>query len=332
MRLRPLAAMAVLAGVLLRTPSLAEAQTCQSHPLPYGFDQTGVLDRSDCTVNTIGPLRNVTGEYWTLMPEVGDLVVVTVAGTSYWHSMVILDPLDVIVGSNVNIEGNLSVHFTFTALTSGLYRVFVTDLVFRSNDSTTYTIRARRVTVPEAPSFSVTVDGGQVALSWYPPLSPRPILEYVLEVGSVSGAADFGTFPVGTVTAIVTWAPTGVYFVRLRARNAFGWGLASAERRVSIGQPLDPPELSVHVAGRTVSLGWRHDIFGIPYNPEEISWELLVGSAPGLTDLLTHVISPGNAHAVQFFDVPPGQYYIRLRGRDTHGPGAVSNEVVARVF
>ena len=58
--------------------------------------------------------------------------------------------------------------------------------------------------------------------------------DYVIEVGSSTGGSDLLVAEVGAVTSVDTVAPPGIYFVRVRARNACGAGSASNEVVVTI--------------------------------------------------------------------------------------------------
>jgi hypothetical protein len=77
---------------------------------------------------------------------------------------------------------------------------------------------------PPAPSFNVS--GNLLTLSWSDSLGA---LEYIVEAGSASGLCDVYNASVGQLLSVTGRAPTGRYFVRLRARNAVGVSAASNE-------------------------------------------------------------------------------------------------------
>jgi hypothetical protein len=83
---------------------------------------------------------------------------------------------------------------------------------------------------PGAPSgLSQIVSGRAVALRWTHG-SPAGPPTSVIEVGSASGLVDIGRFTVaGADASYVVTAPPGLYFVRVRARNACGESAASNE-------------------------------------------------------------------------------------------------------
>jgi predicted phage tail protein len=66
--------------------------------------------------------------------------------------------------------------------------------------------------------------GSMVELTWQAPSTGDPPVGYLLEAGSAPGLADLVVLPLGNVTAFATTAPPGVYYVRVRAVNA--WGVA----------------------------------------------------------------------------------------------------------
>jgi hypothetical protein len=87
---------------------------------------------------------------------------------------------------------------------------------------------------PRAPSGLIqSVSGFNVTLNWN--ASPDPVTTYVVEAGSSAGAANLANFATGSsATSVGAVAVPGVYFVRLRARNACGTSGASNEAIVTV--------------------------------------------------------------------------------------------------
>lgn len=85
--------------------------------------------------------------------------------------------------------------------------------------------------------------------------------------------------------------------------------------------PGAPRDLRASVAGRNVTLTWTN--IGAASN-----FVLDVGVAPGRTDLSLHL---GSTPFAIFQGVPPGTYYLRLRGGNIHGGGRPSEEVAVTV-
>jgi hypothetical protein len=108
------------------------------------------------------------------------------------------------------------------------------DLSFNVNGSGCVAPRLRLM-------LRAVVTGRHVGFYWSP-LDPEiaaaddrlsPI-SYVIEAGSASGAADFGSLPLGRAMQFGVEAPPGTYFIRVRSANACGGGNASNEMRVVI--------------------------------------------------------------------------------------------------
>ena len=86
-----------------------------------------------------------------------------------------------------------------------------------------------------------------------------------------------------------------------------------------------PGNLTRTVQGTTVVLSW-----GVPPGSQPTSYVIQAGSASGLSDIL--VFNTGNtATGLTVPNVPPGTYFVRVRGRDAAGNGPASNEVTVVV-
>jgi hypothetical protein len=90
-------------------------------------------------------------------------------------------------------------------------------------------------------NLQVQMTGRQVTLVWRPTsdaaaaaaddISP---ISYVLQVGTVPGATNLGSFAMGRATGFTTVAPPGTYYVRIRPADACGLGAASNEFAVQV--------------------------------------------------------------------------------------------------
>ena len=91
-------------------------------------------------------------------------------------------------------------------------------------------------TGPPAPPnrLNSAVSGSTVTLQWN--ASVGPTTSYVVEAGSFSGLADLANFDTGgtATTLTVTGVGRGVYYVRLKGRNACGASAPSNEVVVSV--------------------------------------------------------------------------------------------------
>ena len=79
------------------------------------------------------------------------------------------------------------------------------------------------------------MNGAAVTLTWTA-ASGAPS-SYVLEAGTSIGAMDSGTFDTGTSATMLALSgvPNGIYYVRVKARNACGTSAASNEMTVAVG-------------------------------------------------------------------------------------------------
>lgn len=174
--------------------------------------------------------------------------------------------------------------------------------------------------------------GSTVTLAWTPPATGTPSA-YVVEVGSAEGRADVAMLTAGLATElIVPDVRPGVYFVRVRAVDAWGPGAPSDSRRVvmtSQGRcdaPVTAPALlTPHVDGSTVTLTWAHTSDGgVP-----TSYLVGVGRMPGTLDVA--VIDTGSTEPHYQTAAANGTYYVRVAGRNACGVGAPSNMVTVTV-
>jgi hypothetical protein len=88
-----------------------------------------------------------------------------------------------------------------------------------------------------------------------------------------------------------------------------------------VAYAADPANLTATVNGSTVSLAWTGD------DPQ---WILEAGSAPGLSNLARFALPTSNP-AYVVTGVPPGTYYVRVRGVRNGVVGPASNEIVLSV-
>lgn len=197
-----------------------------------------------------------------------------------------------------------------------------------ASDDYVLTVTGAGLNAPGPPRDVVTTMSGRtVAVSWNPPSPTGPLTSYVLEVGSATGASNYGVVALGLNQSFTAAAvPDGFYFVRLRAQNAAGIGAPSPEQLLVVGGVPAPPDapnpLTGSVSGSTVSLRWTQG----PYGGLPQRYRLEVGSLPGLSDLGSFDTG-STLTAIGFPGVPPGRYYVRVRGVNSRGAGPASNDV-----
>ena len=152
---------------------------------------------------------------------------------------------------------------------------------------------------PGAPHGLVASAEGLIGrLAWQPPASGGPVDAWQIELGSAHGLSDRGVLQVpANMLAVQGAIPQGQYFARVRGINHTGNGPASNEASFVVGAVApcalgiaDPPVLlPATVANRLVTLTWRP-----PTNSPVTRYRIVVGSAPGLADLVTFDLGPGH--------------------------------------
>jgi hypothetical protein len=210
-------------------------------------------------------------------------------------------------------------------------------VAFVSSIALTASAAARQLAtdVPGTPfNLTFTVTGSTVMLAWNPPASGDPPSSFLVEAGSVSGAANVAVLDTqNTLTSTtVTGVPAGTYFVRVRARNASGIGGPSNEVVVAVGGgsgagpcpslPAPPSGLTASASGDAFTLQW----IGVPGALEYI---VEAGSTSGAANIT--VFATGTAVTTLSGTAPAGTYYVRVRVRTACGVSGVSNEAVLTI-
>ena len=170
---------------------------------------------------------------------------------------------------------------------------------------------------------------GTFTLTWTAPTTGDAPATYVIEAGFAPGATSV-TIPTGSATPFYTvrGAPVGIYYVRVRAQNAAGISEPSNEIALGVGPcpcfpPTRPATASASVNGLLVTLRWDESLGADSYIIE-------AGSTPGGTDLAR--FDTGSLATTFSASVPPGTYYIRIRGRNGCGESPPSPEIVVTVL
>jgi hypothetical protein len=176
----------------------------------------------------------------------------------------------------------------------------------------------------------VVVTGGTVFISWMRPIIEEP-LEYILEAGSSPGASNLGIIRASRGQTAMSFAniPSGRYYARIRGVFGSGPRDASDEQVINVGacdsMPPAPSTFTSRVAGNIVTLTWS-----MPASAAEPSaFVIEAGSASGFANLAVLNL-PGGMRSLTV-GAPAGRYYVRMKGRNACGDGAVSSEVTIDV-
>jgi predicted phage tail protein len=121
-----------------------------------------------------------------------------------------------------------------TAVPAGTYyvRVLAQNAGGTSAPSNETVVVVGGCAAPSAPgTLTATVFGANVTLAWDAAIGAPS--NYLVEAGLAAGRTDFGPFPAAT-TGLSATAPSGTYYVRVRAQSACGIGPASDEVIVTV--------------------------------------------------------------------------------------------------
>ena len=173
---------------------------------------------------------------------------------------------------------------------------------------------------PSPPSnLRATVTGNRVSLAWDP--SPSDALTgYVLE-GGVTPGSVLATIPTGSTAPTFTFdAPTGAFFVRMRAVSGGRRSAPSNEIQILVNVP-QPPSAPTNLLGladgSNLALSWKTPSAG----GAPTSFVLDVSGA--LT--LSVPLPPGETFS--FAGVPTGTYTFAVRAMNSAGTSPASSPV-----
>ncbi|MEW6322836.1 MAG: fibronectin type III domain-containing protein [Acidobacteriota bacterium] len=199
---------------------------------------------------------------------------------------------------------------------------------------TAFTVGPAAPSVPSAPiDLRAVVNGPSVTLTWNLPATSPVAQSFWVEVGTASDASNLGVYDTNSASTTVTSAMLpGLYFVRVRGRNAAGVGAASASVSflVTAGTgctqpPFAPIGLTRSVVGTQVSFAWNAPISG----SAPTQYVVEVGSQSGQANLVQ--FATGTPSTVLTTTAVSGQYFVRVRGANACGVGPASNEVIVAI-
>lgn len=174
---------------------------------------------------------------------------------------------------------------------------------------------------PGAPA--ATVNGRSVLLQWHPPADGGPATGYQVEAAPYPSFAGAAAVSAASPELWVPEAPPGVYYLRVRARNAFGESDASAPTEVAVAVPGVPQLFPTQVQVSPITLSW---IAGPGVPPRQ--YVLSAGSSPGASDV---AVVPMGLASTLVTEVPAGRpFYVRVAAVGDAG-STRSNEIAFTV-
>jgi YVTN family beta-propeller protein len=172
--------------------------------------------------------------------------------------------------------------------------------------------------------YASTISGNDVTLRWNAP--PNTAVQgYILE-GGVAPGQTLATLPTGGVAPIFRFiAPSGVFYVRIRALAGGVPGPPSNETRIVVNAPAPPSapaDLLGLVNGDTLALAWRNTSQGGAQS----------GAVLDVSGTLSVSLPLGMAESFSFAGVPPGTYTFTIKAVGPAGTSAWSSPPVTLTF
>ena len=181
------------------------------------------------------------------------------------------------------------------------------------------------VMLPEPPQpptdlFAAPIAGNLVTLHWRAAVAGSHPTGYLLEGGLAPGQV-LASFPTGSALPTYTLsAPSGIFYVRLRAIAGGAFSDPSNEVRIVVNTPVPPsaPEDLVGlVNGSSLALAWRPSLAGGAATTHLLD----------VTGSLAASLTLGLVDAFSFAGVPPGTYTFAVRAGNAFGTSPPSNPV-----
>jgi hypothetical protein len=221
-----------------------------------------------------------------------------------------------------------------TTAASGTYslQVRASDPGVAAHDasaSASYSVAPTTATAPGAPrSVAAAVSGNTATLSWLAPSAGSLPSNYLLYVGTRSGATDVANgYSVGNVLSAAGDLQKGTYYARVRAANSVGTSSDSNEVRFTVGRRLKTPGgFTVTWSGTTATLSWTaaaaDSAADTPTN-----YVLEAGTTRGASDVAR--VNVGN-RSVFRAEVTSGAYFVRVKAQNADGESEPSEELEIR--
>jgi hypothetical protein len=245
----------------------------------------------------------------TLLPQSGVSVAPTATGPSSRTFAVTLTPAAGLAGSG---------GITLTA----------TDGAASGSATPVELLVVSSLPAPNAPSSaSASAVQLQATIVWLPATTGARAASYVVEIGASPGATAASYTVNAAETSYSLSLTDGTYFGRVRAVNGTGSSGPSPEFTVSVGSaaliPGPPGSFAVTTTGISAMFSWTAPTTGAA----PAQYVIEAGSEAGLTNV-AEIQTPNNLPWFTVPAVPPGTYFVRVRGRTAAGTGPPSQELM----
>lgn len=195
----------------------------------------------------------------------------------------------------------------------------------------TATVIQRPLWAPGPPTdLTVTVNDSVAHVAWaIPPLGGEPT-SYVIEAGlePFTTVVSIPT-PDASTTLDIPGVPSGVFYLRVRGVNGYGVGLASDDVELvavnGVSPPGTPQDLRASVTAGQLLVTWQPP----PDGGRPAGYRLEAGRSYLDADIA--VLDLGDTSAFAYSNIPPGNYFLRVRAANAAGLGEASHEVLLRV-
>jgi hypothetical protein len=202
-------------------------------------------------------------------------------------------------------------------------------IVHNAAAAATYSVATATATAPGTPrSMAASVSANTATLSWQAASMGGVPSNYLLYVGTRSGAADVANaYNVGNLLSVSGDLQKGTYYARVRAANSIGTSSDSNEVRFSIGRRLKTPVgFTVTWSGSTATLSWNASAADAPEDTPT-SYVLEAGTTRGASNVARVNVGSRTVFRVE---ITSGTYYVRVKAQNALGESEPTEDIEIR--
>jgi len=162
-----------------------------------------------------------------------------------------------------------------------------------------------------------------VDLTWQAPAGN--VTGYGIQIGTSPSTSDVASLAMGPATALtIDNLPPGTYYMQAYSVNSNGVSQPSNQAVVTLAALAQSPLNFVATVSRgdTIKLSW------LAPSPSAVSFQIEVGTAPGLSDVRSFIKS---LTKMSITGLPNGVYYVRVRTVSATGLSAPTPEMAVAI-